>query len=102
MYAFQYHRPQSLADAAKLLAGSSEAKLLAGGHTLISTMKQRLANPPALSDLSRMSELRGIDKKGNALVIGAMAIHDEGAGSTVVRCRIAGRCEWPGAIRAPE
>ena len=52
MYAFEYHRPQSLADAAKLLAGTSEAKLLAGGHTLIPTMKQRLANPPALIDLA--------------------------------------------------
>ena len=85
MYAFQYHRPQSLADAAKLLAGSSEAKLLAGGHTLIPTMKQRLANPPVLIDLARVAELRGIDRKGSALVIGAMTTHDEVAGSSVVR-----------------
>ena len=81
MYAFEYHRPQSLADAAKLLAGSSEAKLLAGGHTLIPTMKQRLANPPVLIDLARVAELRGIDRKGSALVIGAMTTHDEVAGS---------------------
>ena len=56
MYAFQYHRQQSLADAAKLLTG--EAKLLAGGHTLIPTMKQRLANPPALIDLGRINRRR--------------------------------------------
>ena len=53
MYAFEYHRPQSVADAAKLLAPSDEAKLLAGGHTLLPTMKQRLANPKAIVDLSR-------------------------------------------------
>ena len=72
MYAFQYHRPQSVADAAKLLAGNGDAKLLAGGHTLLPTMKMRLANPKVLVDLSRVAELRGIDKKGSALVIGAM------------------------------
>ena len=52
MYAFKYHRPQTVADAAKLLASSNEAKLLAGGHTLIPTMKQRLAGPKAIVDLS--------------------------------------------------
>ena len=101
MYAFQYHRPQSLADAAKLLAGSSEAKLLAGGHTLIPTMKQRLANPPVLIDLARVAELRGIDKKGSALVIGAMTTHDEVAGSSVVRGAIAGLCDVAGFIGDP-
>jgi len=101
MYAFEYHRPQSLAEAAKLLAGSSEAKLLAGGHTLIPTMKQRLAHPPALIDLARVAELRGIDKKGSALVIGAMTTHDEVANSPVVRSAIAGLCEVAGAIGDP-
>jgi xanthine dehydrogenase iron-sulfur cluster and FAD-binding subunit A len=101
MYAFQYHRPQSLADAAKLLAGSSEAKLLAGGHTLIPTMKQRLANPPVLIDLARVAELRGIDKKGSALVIGAMTTHDEVAGSSVVRGAIAGLCDVASSIGDP-
>jgi carbon-monoxide dehydrogenase medium subunit len=96
MYAFQYHRPQSLADAAKLLAG--EAKLLAGGHTLIPTMKQRLANPPVLIDLGRVSELRGIEKKGTALVIGAMTTHDEVAGSAVVRSAMPGLCEVAAGI----
>ena len=101
MYAFEYHRPQSVADAAKLLAGNGEAKLLAGGHTLIPTMKQRLANPPVLIDLARVSELRGIDRKGSALVIGAMTTHDEVAGSSVVRGAIAGLCEVAGSIGDP-
>ena len=59
MYAFEYHRPQSVADAAKLLASNSEAKLLAGGHTLLPTMKQRLAAPKAIVDLARVAELKG-------------------------------------------
>jgi len=85
MYAFQYHRPQSVADAAKLLASNGEAKLLAGGHTLLPTMKQRLASPKAIVDLSRVAELKGITKSGNALVIGAMTTHAEVAGSEVVK-----------------
>lgn len=98
MYAFDYHRPQSVADAASLLASSSEAKLLAGGHTLIPTMKQRLASPKAIVDLARVAELRGIDKKGSALVIGAMTTHDEVANSPVVRSVIAGLCHVAGSI----
>jgi carbon-monoxide dehydrogenase medium subunit len=47
MYEFEYHRPSSLAEAARLLAGSEDAKLLAGGQTFIPTLKQRLAKPTA-------------------------------------------------------
>jgi aerobic carbon-monoxide dehydrogenase medium subunit len=101
MYAFEYHRPQSVADAAKLLAGNGEAKLLAGGHTLIPTMKQRLANPPVLVDLSRVSELRGIQRSGTALAIGAMTTHNEVATSPEVRSAIAGLCEVAGSIGDP-
>ena len=93
MYAFAYHRPQSLADAARLLASHKEAKLLAGGHTLIPTMKQRLADPKALVDLSAIAELRGIARRGNALVIGAMVSHDEVAKAGEVRSAIAGLSE---------
>ena len=64
MYAFEYHSAQSVADAAKLLASKSEAKLLAGGHTLIPTMKLRLAAPKALVDLSRVAELKGSTPTG--------------------------------------
>ena len=101
MYAFEYHRPQSLADAAQLLGSHPEAKLLAGGHTLLPTMKLRLAAPKTIVDLSRIAELRGIEKKGNALVIGAMTSHAEVAGSSVVRGAIAGLCELAHAIGDP-
>jgi carbon-monoxide dehydrogenase medium subunit len=88
MYAFQYHRPLSVADAARLLASNSEAKLLAGGHTLLPTMKLRLASPKAIVDLSRVAELKGLDRKGNALVVGAMTSHAEVADSSVVKSSI--------------
>ena len=101
MYAFAYHRPQSVADAARLLASNPEAKVLAGGHTLLPTMKQRLASPKAIVDLSRVAELRGIDRKGNALVIGAMTTHAEVASSTVVRSTIPALADVAGLIGDP-
>ncbi len=101
MYAFQYHRPHSVADAAKLLASDKEAKLLAGGHTLIPTMKQRLASPKSIVDLGRIAELRGIDKKGNALIIGAMTSHAEVANSPVVKSAIPGLTEVADVIGDP-
>jgi carbon-monoxide dehydrogenase medium subunit len=101
MYAFEYHSAQSVADAAKLLASKSEAKLLAGGHTLIPTMKLRLAAPKALVDLSRVAELKGIERKGNALVVGAMTTHAEMADSSVVKSSIPGLAALAGGIGDP-
>jgi carbon-monoxide dehydrogenase medium subunit len=101
MYAFQYHRAQSVADAARLLAANSEAKLLAGGHTLLPTMKLRLASPKAIVDISRLAELGGIDRKGNALVIGALATHAEVADSGVVKSAVPGLAVVAGGIGDP-
>jgi carbon-monoxide dehydrogenase medium subunit len=101
MYTFEYHRAQSVADAAKLLASKPDAKLLAGGHTLLPTMKLRLASPKALVDLGRVAELKGIEKKGNALVIGAMTTHAEVADSAAVRSAIPGLCAVAGGIGDP-
>ena len=84
MYNFNYHKPQSLADAAKLGAGE-EAKFLAGGMTLIPTLKQRLAKPSDLVDLAKIAELKGIKRDGNAIVVGAMTRHVEVATSDVVK-----------------
>lgn len=100
MYAFTYHRPTSLAEAATALA-NPDAKALAGGHTLLPTMKQRLAAPKILVDLSRVSELRGIEKKGDALVIGAMTTHADVASSSVVRGAMAGLCDVAHSIGDP-
>ncbi|HZB93557.1 MAG TPA: xanthine dehydrogenase family protein subunit M [Stellaceae bacterium] len=88
MYDFEYQRAQSVADAAKALSGKEDAKLLAGGMTLIPTLKQRLARPSDLIDLGRIAELKGIKRDGNAIVIGAMTRHAEVATSDVVKSAI--------------
>jgi aerobic carbon-monoxide dehydrogenase medium subunit len=85
MYSFEYQRAQSVADAAKALGSKEEAKLVAGGMTLIPTLKQRLAKPSDLVDLGGIAELKGIKRDGNAVVIGAMTRHVEVATSDVVK-----------------
>ncbi|HSV79553.1 MAG TPA: xanthine dehydrogenase family protein subunit M [Ramlibacter sp.] len=88
MYAFEYLRGASLADARQLLANNPDAKLLAGGMTLIPTMKARLARPSHVIDLGRMKELTGIEVQGSAVTIGAMTRHAEVAGSVQIRSAI--------------
>jgi len=84
MYQFNYHKPSSVADAAALLARNADAKVLAGGQTLIAAMKLRLAAPPDLVDLGAIAELRGIKVEGGTLTIGAMASHAAVAASKEV------------------
>lgn len=85
MYAFDYHKPKSLSDAAALLGKASDPKLMAGGQTLIPTLKQRLAQPSDVIDLGSVSELKGVKEDGGALVIGAMTTHAEVASSDLVK-----------------
>jgi carbon-monoxide dehydrogenase medium subunit len=85
MYGFEYHRPTSLEQAAALLAENDEAKLLAGGHSLLPVMKQRLAAPPALIDLAGIPGLAGIERTADAVVIGAMTKHVDVETSSTVR-----------------
>jgi carbon-monoxide dehydrogenase medium subunit len=85
MYEFTYHRPTTVRQAINLLSKNEDAKLLAGGHTLLPTMKLRLASPAHLIDLSKIEGLSGIELKGRSIVIGAMTRHSEVAGSQVVR-----------------
>jgi len=82
---FDYHKPRSLADAAALLAKDPEAKLLAGGHSLLPAMKMRLATPTALVDLAGLKELAGIQAAGGAIQVGALTTHATVAASDVVR-----------------
>jgi len=77
MYQTTYHRPATLAEAAQLFAGANEARYLSGGHTLIPTMKQRLAAPSDVIDLSRIAELKGISATASEVVIGAASTHAE-------------------------
>src|SRR5437763_10378724 len=71
MYETTYHRPSSVDEAASLFAKGSESKYLAGGHTLIPVMKQRLASPSDVIDLGRIKELIGIELSADALTIKA-------------------------------
>lgn len=96
MYAFAYERPAALADAlAKISAGG---QALAGGQTLIASLKQRLAQPSSLVDLAGVSELSGIQKQGNTLVIGAMTRHEVVADSAEVKSAIPGLAALAGNI----
>ena len=73
---FDYHRPASLSEALTLLGTLGEdARVLAGGHSLLPAMKLRLAQPAALVDLGSISELRRIEIKADRISIGAMATH---------------------------
>jgi carbon-monoxide dehydrogenase medium subunit len=85
MHDFTYHRPSSLADASKALSGASDAKIIAGGMTLVPTMKQRLASPSDLVDLAGIAELKGIKVEGSTVTIGAMTTHAEVAHSADVK-----------------
>lgn len=71
---FEYHRPSSVQAAAGLLAADPDAKLLAGGHSLIPAMKLRLASPSSLVDLGGVDGLTGIDASG-PIKIGAMTTY---------------------------
>ena len=83
MYAFTFERPTSLADALKLAAAGG--KPLAGGQTLLASMKLRLSAPEQLVDLGVLEELAGIRKDGNQFVIGAMTRHADVAGNAEVK-----------------
>jgi aerobic carbon-monoxide dehydrogenase medium subunit len=101
MYAFTFHRPATVRQAANLLAKNEDAKLLAGGHTLIPTMKLRLASPSQLVDLSQIEGLAGIELKGRSVVIGAMTRHADVANSPVVRENLPALAYLAGVIGDP-
>ncbi len=81
---FEYHRPKSVAEAAKLLRKSKDGRVLAGGHSLLPMMKLRMTEPSALIDLGAIAALRGIKKTGTKLVIGAMTTQHELLASALV------------------
>lgn len=101
MYEFKYHRPGTVRQAANLLAKNEDAKVIAGGHTLVPVMKQRLASPPHLVDLSHIEGLNTIEMKGRALVIGATATHFEVANSSIVGEAIPSLAELAAMIGDP-
>jgi carbon-monoxide dehydrogenase medium subunit len=86
---FDYRRPGTVDEAVALLAKLDDARALAGGHSLLPAMKLRLSTPATLVDIGRIAELRGIERDGDGLRIGALATHTEVAESDLIR----GACE---------
>lgn len=101
MYEFKFHRPATVRQAANLLTKNEDSKIIAGGHTLIPVMKQRLANPGNIIDISRVEGLNTIEMKGRSLVIGATARHVDVATSATVREAIPALAELAGMIGDP-
>ena len=87
--AFDYHAPRSVGEALSLLGTlGSDAKLLAGGHSLLPMMKLRFAQPAHLIDLNRIPALRGIREDGGDIVIGAMTVENELIASPLLRAKL--------------
>src|SRR5215472_5827996 len=100
-YPFKYERAKSLAEAEQLIKRSPDAKLLAGGQTLIAAMKMRLANPSDLIDISGIKELNYIRSAGGTIAIGAATTHFDVANSAEVRKAIPALAHLAGLIGDP-
>lgn len=98
MYAFSYHRPESLDEALDAFARAEDASYVSGGHTLLPTMKNRLAAPSDLIELARLPELQGIDRDGGRLLIGAAQTHASVAASAIVQDVIPALAQLAGSI----
>ena len=85
--AFEYHAPATVKEALKLLGKLDDAKLLAGGHSLVPMMKLRLAQPKNLIDLRKVTGLTGIKEEKAAVAVGAMTTHWEVESSKVLRSK---------------
>jgi aerobic carbon-monoxide dehydrogenase medium subunit len=100
--AFEYHAPTSVQDALGLLTRlKDDAKLLAGGHSLIPMMKLRLAQPKHLIDLRKVPGLGGVKEESGALAIGAMTTHYQVESSALVKSKIPVLAEVGGIIGDP-
>ena len=82
---FEYHQPSSVEEALALLAQHEDAKVIAGGHSLLPMMKLRFAEPAHLVDVNAISELKGIREDGEIIKIGAMTTENELIASTLLR-----------------
>ncbi len=101
MYETRYHRPTSLEEAAALFAAADDPRYLAGGQTLIPTMKQRLAAPSDVIDIAHIGELKGIAVEGDTVRIGGGMTHVEIAGSDAVAGAIPALAQLAGSIGDP-
>ncbi|MDH3314195.1 MAG: xanthine dehydrogenase family protein subunit M [Gammaproteobacteria bacterium] len=102
MYNFRYQRASSLDGALKAAAAAEDPKFLAGGMTLLPTMKQRLAQPSDLIDIGGIADLAGIRRDGQVLVVGAMTRHADVASSEEVKSAIPALAALAGHIGDPQ
>ena len=102
MYDFSYHRASSLADAVEKAKSGDDPLIMAGGMTLIPTLKQRLASPTDVIDLTGVAELKGISVSGDVVTIGAMTHHDEVMNSSDVQRAIPALARLAGHIGDPQ
>ena len=102
MYAFNYHRPDTLEAAAAALAAAEDGRVLAGGQTLIPTLKQRLASPSDVIDIGAIIGLRAIRRDGDAIMVGALARHADVASSSVVQGAIPALASLADGIGDPQ
>jgi len=100
---FDYHAPRSIGEALSLLSSlGSDAKLLAGGHSLLPMMKLRFAQPAHLIDLGGIADLRGIREESASVLIGAMTTEAELIASPLIRSRVPLLAEGAGWIGDPQ
>ena len=90
MYKFNYIKVETIEEASSALSNNPEAKILAGGMTLIPTMKQRLASPEQLIDIRQVNELKFIKSDSNNVVIGSVSNHYDVSSSDIVRENLEG------------
>ena len=88
MYDFSYHNPDSVAGAVSAMNKAEDGKFVAGGQTMLPTMKHRLASPSDIIVLGGIAELSGITVDGDSISIGAMTTHAEVAASSDVQAMI--------------
>ena len=98
---FEYHKAASVAEAIRLTGEDADARIIAGGHSLLPLMKLRLARPSRLVDIGGLGELRGISAAGDTLRIGALTTHREIAASPEIRQRCGILAEAAGGVGDP-
>ncbi|MCB2108517.1 MAG: FAD binding domain-containing protein [Rhodobacteraceae bacterium] len=101
MYDFQYARPANIVEARAALSGSNEAVLMAGGQTLIPTLKQRLRKPSVVVDLGSVRNLGEVQIMKDKIMIGAMATHANVAASPILAKRLPALAALAGGIGDP-
>ena len=102
MYDFSYHRPATIAEASALIADAEDGVYLAGGQTLVSTLKQRLAQPSDVIDLGRIDGLDGVKSLGGVIEVGALTRHGDVAASPDVQKAIPALAVLAGMIGDPQ